>query len=159
MAKFCSAGGRKVGNIPGGKRFATFDSARIAGQRERTRLRILLLEVANQLFQGELVAVDSQSGELVNADVADVGVSAKGFALADVGDVHFHSRTCHRRHCVPQSDTGVREAAWVDDQTIHFDAVVVQVVDDLALVVGLKKAERAVERSGFRTEAPEQIAN
>lgn len=53
----------------------------------------------------------------------------------DVADVTLDERDSHPGQCISQSNTGVREASWIDDDILAVATCLVYSVDDSAFVV------------------------
>ncbi len=71
---------------------------------------------------------------------------AKALARMHVGDVHFYCRKAAAGDGVAQTDAGVGERAGVDNQAVRAGCVLLEEVDERALVVRLEGDDLGAQR-------------
>ena len=75
---------------------------------------------------------------------------AKRLALVDIRDVHFHERNVDASQRVAQRDTGVRQAARVDDDEIDtLGTRRMDAVDQRPFMIALEKSQRCARGFGL----------
>src|SRR5438105_9317750 len=77
-------------------------------------------DLGGKALDGEAVALDAEAAERGEGRARGVGVVAKALAGVDVGHVHFDRRDLHREQRVVQRDRGVRIAAGIAADALHF---------------------------------------
>ena len=98
------------------------------------------------------VARASQTGDLAGADGGDARAAAERLAGVDVREVYLDRRQGDGLDRIAEGDRGVGERARVEDEPARAPAVLVEEVDERALVVTLE-AEGTVAPRAFAAAA------
>ena len=86
--------------------------------------------------QGQLITFHPEAENAACTHRGEEGRMPEFLAGGDVGNVHFDNRCFHGDNAVPKGNAGMRVAAGIQDDPVHFGLL--DLVDQLALDIGLE---------------------
>src|ERR1700722_10611934 len=102
------------------------------------------------MSQRQPIAVDAKTGNDAGRRQRDIGMVAEGFALVDVGDVHFENWKFAGLQRIHDRDRGMRERRRIDDDTSDGLPRLVNSIDELMFGVALLESQRETQFAGKR---------
>lgn len=95
----------------------------------------LSLQSLRNEFNSRLVPEGPQSTNHSHGLIAEKAFMPELLPRMHVTDVHFNERNRHSTQSISQSNTGMRQTSWVDDDEVAVPSRGVYAVDDVPFVV------------------------
>jgi hypothetical protein len=100
------------------------------------------LKSFNCKFDGNPVAVGSQTADHARSEIGQVGMVPKAFSAINVRNMYLDKRDCHARQCITQRHAGMRQSAGIDDDGLNpFFLRCMDAINQLAFVIALESVQ------------------